>query len=30
MKMRATSDIGWGYGDEIQWNVDELEKSLSA
>ena len=29
MKMRATSDIGWGYGDEIQWNVDELEKTLN-
>ena len=30
MKMRATSEIGWGYGDEIQWNVDELEKTLNA
>lgn len=30
MKMRATSDIGWGYGDEIQWNLDELEKTLNA
>ena len=29
MKMRATSDIGWGYGDEIQENVDELEKTLN-
>jgi plasmid replication initiation protein len=29
LKMRATSDIGWGYGDEIQWNVDELEKTLN-
>ena len=28
MKMRDTSDIGWGYGDEFQWNVDELEKGL--
>jgi len=26
VKMRNTSDIGWGYGDEIQYNVDELEK----
>ncbi|MBN1451985.1 MAG: hypothetical protein JW963_13300 [Anaerolineales bacterium] len=29
MKMRATSDIGWGYGDEIQSNVDGLEKILN-
>jgi len=29
MKMRDTSDIGWGYGDEIQWNVDKLEKTLN-
>ena len=28
MKMRATSEIGWGYGDEIQGNVDELEHAL--
>ena len=28
MKMRATSDIGWGYGDEIQWHVNDLEKNL--
>lgn len=30
IKMRNTSDIGWGYGDEIQWNVDELEKNLNS
>jgi hypothetical protein len=30
MKMRATSEIGWGYGDEIKDNVDELEKILNA
>jgi hypothetical protein len=29
MKVRATSDIGWGYGDEIQGNVDDLEETLS-
>ena len=29
MKMRASSAIGWGYGDEIQWNVDELEETLN-
>lgn len=27
-KMRATSEIGWGYGDEIQDTVDELERNL--
>lgn len=30
MKMRATSEIGWGYGDEIKDNVDGLEKKLNA
>ncbi len=25
IKMRNTSEIGWGYGDEIQDTVDELE-----
>jgi hypothetical protein len=25
IRMRNTSDIGWGYGDEIQYNVKELE-----
>lgn len=27
-KMRTTSEIGWGYGDEIKDTVDELERSL--
>jgi hypothetical protein len=26
MKMRETSDIGWGYGDTVQDTVDELEE----
>jgi hypothetical protein len=26
--MRATSEIGWGYGDEIQDTVDKLERNL--
>jgi hypothetical protein len=29
MKMRRTSNIGWGYGDFIQDTVDELEKLLT-
>ena len=28
LKMRATSEIGWGYGDEIQDTVDKLERNL--
>lgn len=28
LKMRATSEIGWGYGDEIKDTVDELERNL--
>ena len=28
LKMRAKSEIGWGYGDEIQDTVDELERNL--
>ena len=28
LKMRATSEIGWGYGDEIKDTVDKLERSL--
>ena len=30
MKLRNTSDIGWGYGDFVQDTVDELEESLAA
>ncbi|MBT7071390.1 MAG: hypothetical protein HN975_10940, partial [Anaerolineae bacterium] len=28
LKMRATSEIGWGYGDEIKDTVSELERNL--
>ena len=28
MEMRATSEIGWGYGDEIKDTVDKLEREL--
>ena len=28
LKMRSTSEIGWGYGDEIKDTVDKLERNL--